>query len=134
MQGVDDIIIAVNRASTYTLAYGNAGPMDSGLSVNDNTWKHVVWTISTDNTWKLYINGQLYRTDTNKFVPTRMFRTNAWLGKSNGAGDPPYNGVIDDFRIYNTVLDATDVANLFQYIASPATSGNTNISITIKLC
>ena len=95
---------------------------------NDNTWRHFVWTISTDGTWKMYVNGVLYQTDLKVVLP-RVLRANAWLGKSAWP-DLPYNGNIDDFRIYNTVLDAGDIANLYQYTGSGSAAPGDNI-ITI---
>ena len=78
----------------------------------------------------MYINGTLYQTDSKAVLP-RVFRANAWLGKS-AFSDPPYNGNIDDFRIYNTVLDASDIANLYQYTGSgSAAPGNNIITIII---
>ena len=47
-------------------------------------------------------------------VPNYVNRQNAWFGKSAWANDGTYNGFIDDFRIYKTVLDANDVMNLYQ--------------------
>ena len=83
-------------------------------NVNDNVWRHFVWTISADGTWTYYFDGVLYRTDIGKGVPHSALRTQAWLGKSPW-GDKPFNGLIDDFRIYNTALSATDVTSLYQY-------------------
>ena len=56
--------------------------------------------------------------------PASIFRSTAWLGKSQFTQDSPYNGNIDDFRIYNTVLSPTDVSTLYNY-STP--TGNTNI-------
>ena len=83
-------------------------------NVNDNVWRHFVWTISADGTWKYYFDGVLIQTDVGKGVPNSSLRTKSWLGKSPW-GNPPFNGLIDDFRIYNTDLSATDVASLYQY-------------------
>ena len=86
----------------------------NSLNVNNNVWRHLVWTISTDGTWKYYVDGVLLKTDANVVLPSRIARTNAWLGRTLW-NDAPYNGLIDDFRIYDTALDANDVASLYQY-------------------
>lgn len=93
---------------------GPGGLVDSGLTVNDNTWRHFAWTMNTNGTWLAYINGTLYKTDTGKNYPSTLVRANVWLGKSEW-GDAPFNGYMDDYRIYNTVLSAVDVANLYNY-------------------
>lgn len=65
------------------------------------------------NTWNIYINGILKTTVTAKYYPsTSVTRTSSYIGRSNW-GDPYYNGVIDDFRIYNTVLTAQQVNTVY---------------------
>ena len=96
-------------------AFGNGKNINSDIVASDGTWKHVVWTLGTDLEWKIYINGQLARTDTNSQLPQYIFRSNAWIGKSAWSNDAPYNGQMDEFRIYNTVLDAYDVSVLYSY-------------------
>ena len=83
--------------------------------MNDDTWRHLVWTISTDGTWKFYINGVLYQTDKSMNVPDSVHRQYAWFGKTLWPDEGSYNGFMDDFRIYNTDLSAADVASLYQY-------------------
>ena len=116
----NNIIFTINRNNEKKIGYQTYSPdlitLKEGfinLDVNDDVWRHLAWTISTDGTWKFYINGALYQTDVSKSVPNNVYRKDAWIGKSAWR-DPPYNGFIDDFRIYKTALDATDVMNLYQ--------------------
>lgn len=117
-EDINNILFSVNRGNEKKIGYAVHSPGylygTINLDVNDDVWRHVVWTISTDGTWKVYINGVLYQTDVNKNVPDNVYRQNAWLGKSMWV-EGSYNGFIDDFRVYNTALDATDVTNLYQY-------------------
>ena len=130
-QNADNFHLSTNLENklAYEIRTGS-GPynVNPSLVTNDNTWRHFVWTISTDGTWKMYVNGVLYQTDSKVVLP-RVLRANAWLGKSAWP-DPSYNGNIDDFRIYNTVLDADDIANLYQYTGSGSAAPGDNI-ITI---
>jgi len=120
-KNINNILFSVNRNNAKKIGYivitsvQNIGTIN--LDVNDDVWRHLVWTISTDGTWRFYINGVLYQTDTNRNVPDNVYRQNAWFGKSQWATDGSYNGFIDDFRIYNTALNATAVTNLYQYRA-----------------
>lgn len=130
------IDVTVNfMSSTNQLAYeiqnGSGGliEINSGLVVNDNTWRHLVWTVSTANTWLLYINGALYKTDTNMYYPNQVLRGNAWLGKSEW-NDQPFNGQMDDFRVYNCVLSANDVAKLYTYTGTNPTTNYYPLSPT----
>ena len=63
----------------------------------------------------MYINGVVLRTDTGKNYPNTISRVNAWLGRSSG-NDNPFNGYMDEFRIYKTVLSADDVTALYNAI------------------
>ena len=73
----------------------------------------------------MYINGAMYRTDTGKPVPYYVSRINAWLGKSEG----PFNGYMDEFRIYNSVLQQSDVEALYNYVAKSPPSESTCKSV-----
>lgn len=113
----------------YFARYGSNDVVYSDLTVSDGTWRHVVWTLSTDGVWKMYMNSQLISTDTNRQVPEYIFRTDAWIGKSAYSADAPFNGQIDEFRIYNTVLDENDVLALYTYAGPIAVTSGLNSGI-----
>jgi len=93
------------------------------LVVNDGVWRHLVWTIDTNGTWTMYINGRVsVRSDLDQTFPPYTFRPTAWLGKSEYTVDSPYNGYMDDLRIYNTLLTPAAVSALYNYSAP---TGNT---------
>jgi Concanavalin A-like lectin/glucanases superfamily len=81
--------------------------------VNDDTWRHVVWTMDFFGNWIIYINGVTYWTSSSRFYPYSIAREYNYIGRSNWDVDPYYNGQIDDFRMYNIVLTATDALNIF---------------------
>ena len=90
------------------------------INYNDNTWRHVVWTLSyaaagsNTSTWNIYINGALKTTGTSKSYPNpAVTRTISYIGRSNWSADAYYNGNIDDFRIYNAVLTAPQVTTIY---------------------
>ena len=105
--------------------YGNGGSALTSItlddpSYNDSTWRHVVWTLTYDvsynpgSTWKVYINGQLNKYSTTSYYPdTTVIRRMNYIGKSNWSADASYNGYIDDFRVYNRVLSAAEVSQLY---------------------
>lgn len=132
---IDSIYAVVNWSNTNKLSCTvrppNTNTLDYDLVVNDNTWRHLVWTISSDGTWKIYMNGQLYRTDNSMPVPSYKRRVNAYLGRSEWpqSSDSPYNGYMDDFRVYNTVLNANDVTALYNYNGSASLGNITYIKI-----
>ena len=89
------------------------------VNINDGVWRHVVWTLDpVGGVWKVYINGNLIWQGTDNDYPNILSRTSNFLGKSNWANDPYFNGGIDEFRMYNRVLTASEVKLLY--------SGNSN--------
>lgn len=77
-------------------------------------WVHVAVTLS-GTTGTLYINGNVAGANTSmSFAPFRIGNTTRnWIGRSQYA-DPYFNGLIEDFRIYNGALSAAEIAALVQ--------------------
>jgi hypothetical protein len=80
-------------------------------SVSDvNTWVHLTCTYD-GSAWNLYRNGILVNTSTT--ANGAMTVTDSWAIGARGAGDQRYfNGSIDEVRIYNRALSATEAAAL----------------------
>jgi len=74
------------------------------------TWVHVAVTLN-GNTTKLYVNGVAVATTDAPINPTGFdFKPlNNYIGKSQFASDPLFNGRIDDFRIYDYPLTSSQV-------------------------
>jgi mannan endo-1,4-beta-mannosidase len=74
-----------------------------------------------DGMVKLYVNGQL--ASSGKFYIPLSSVNNffSYLGKSTYTGDPLMKGSIDEFRIYNSVLTAEEIAE--HYSAGPDAIG-----------
>ena len=89
----------------------NQGAITSGAVFPTNTWVHVAVTITPGNA-VMYWNG-VAQASGNIGTLANTARANQYIGKSNWASDALFNGIIDDFRIYNRVLSATDVGQLF---------------------
>jgi len=92
----------------------------SDINYNDNQWRHITWTLTyaidgnRTSTWKIYINGSLKENTTGKYYPrTNITLNNCYIGKSGTSNtDYYYNGYIDDFRIYNRVLNDAEAGKL----------------------
>ena len=85
----------------------DAGQRVSNATTPNNTWTHVA--VSYDGSAiRHYINGNLDRTTP---ISCKVTNTNSRpirIG-SNGAGGEVMNGAIDDVRIYDRVLSATEI-------------------------
>ncbi|MCW1925725.1 glycosyl hydrolase [Luteolibacter arcticus] len=74
-------------------------------------WTHVAVTLNGD-TGTLYVNGAAVDSETTITVDPSAFNpTLNYLGKSQFA-DPYFNGLIDDFRVFNRALSAAEVKDL----------------------
>jgi hypothetical protein len=82
---------------------------------------HIVWTISSDNTWKIYINGSnkskngvSYNVNNSRIIGSIRFDKN-YFAYNDTDGVYPYYGSIDDFRIYTRELTHNEVKTLYTY-------------------
>ncbi|RZF25415.1 hypothetical protein EVC45_33305 [Paraburkholderia sp. UYCP14C] len=78
-------------------------------------WAHVAVTLS-GAVVTLYVNGTAVGSLSNvPFAPWRLGPTaQNWVGRSQFASDPYFNGLIDEFRIYRGALPADQIAALAQ--------------------
>lgn len=72
-------------------------------------WAYVTATLTGD-TARLYVNGTFRSKGTIAHNPIDAKGPNNYLGDSQWAGDPFFNGVIDDLKIYNYARTTEQVA------------------------
>jgi hypothetical protein len=84
------------------------GPTGSALPAGE--WVHVAVTKSA-LVGRLYVNGVQVGQNTNlSTYPARLGNTgNNWIGRSQIPTDPNLAGLVDDFRIYQRGLSATEI-------------------------
>ena len=79
-------------------------------------WHHLAVTLAAGSpyTGTLYIDKMVAGTNTAMTLrPSTLGNTpNNWIGRSQFAVDPMFDGLIDDFRIYSRALSATEIAAL----------------------
>lgn len=80
-----------------------------------NEWQHVLVTYKkisgSSSTTSLFINGELKQTDNHTLAIAYMPGPNLFIGKTHDGVF--FKGEIDDIRIYNRILDSTEVIGLF---------------------
>ena len=133
-QNVDSIILAkystTNKLAIHVI--DNTVNIFS-YTVNDvivnNTWMHISWVITKTPEWRLYVNGTLQQLNSsNSRYPNSATYNNCYIAKSNFEGDGYLKCKIDDFRMYNRALTASEVADLYNYV--PGAVGTTNNNVT----
>jgi rhamnogalacturonan endolyase len=85
--------------------------IDGTAALTSGAWTHVAVTIS-GSTGTLYVNGVATGTNTGMTLKPASLgsTTQNYLGDSQFALDPSFNGLVDDFRIFNRALTAAEVA------------------------
>lgn len=111
----DNIIVGIKNGN-LSLSVFKGNQEDTELNVlnniNDYRWIQFVWTIDPNGTWKCYVDGNLFKTFSGKFYPNAIARNLCSIGKSNFNGTPEFNGNIDDFRLYNKILNNEEIIEL----------------------
>jgi arabinan endo-1,5-alpha-L-arabinosidase len=98
-----DAMLWSNRSGTWYDGH-------TGMTIPVNQWTHVVFTVDGGQV-RVYLNGELKHEGTNfndVFSGKHPFYTlgvNWW--------DAPYQGMIDDLRIYDAPLNDVDVLELY---------------------
>ena len=115
--GVDTYraIVGESGQQEFTKYWGQLNYYDNGdnigtATLSANTWYHAVLTV-TATTKTLYLNGAVDGTFTTGSF--NSFTVNA-IGQ-NGASGEYYDSTLDDVRIYNRALSASEVAQLYSY-------------------
>ena len=110
----------------------------TGVAVPLNQWSHVVATWKSGNTKKVYINGLLVTNWPTVWTGNIKYNSNTEMdiGKQSDLGRY-FNGFIDDARVYNRALSASEVQQLYQSQSTPgaptigtATAGNAQATVS----
>lgn len=95
-------------------AGAGVGELKINKPIPVSTWVHFALTWNADEI-RVYLDGELVASATvnGRVTPSDLGNTGQnYLGRSQFESDPYFQGLIDEFRIYNRVLSASDVAKL----------------------
>ncbi|MCR2804418.1 putative Ig domain-containing protein [Paenibacillus sp. SCIV0701] len=105
-----------NNTLRFATKNGSGEQMVQTTAMPVNQWVHVAVTLG-DKTAKLYVNGELKATNTNVTIKPSDFKPGVnYIGKSQ-FNDPLFNGMIDEFRIYNSALSAEEIKTVYNNTA-----------------
>lgn len=115
------MFLAENTPLTGGMRFAIQGATDAGLiqptidgpALPVKRWKHVA-VVLTGTAGQIYVDGVLAASNTNiPLRPSDLGETAGnWIGKSEFSWDPAFDGQVDEFRIYNRALSATELATL----------------------
>jgi hypothetical protein len=125
----------VNHAIAWTATTsGNAKQVRTPTSsISDGAWYHIVATMTSAGTATVYINGALQALTEPNGAMTGTMSSNAGIGHigNSPALNRPWNGYIDDLRIYNRVLTAADVTMLYNGGQRTVANGSQTLSAAL---
>ncbi len=93
---------------------GSGNGFTSSASVSDNAWHHVAITFDQSETGSaaIYIDGSVDTTNDNGAAWSWPVGQAAWIGLGHDGYWRPFDGQLDDYRVYNRVLTATEIASI----------------------
>ena len=101
-------------AERYSRTTAGREPKANGKSADG--WNHIV-VVYAKNQIKLYINGALASTADNTESLNTVLGTDSifQIGKANWAAGEYYQGLLDDFTVYNYALDEETIQNMDEH-------------------
>src|SRR5262249_10223047 len=79
--------------------------------LNDGQWHHFALSFQSGGAMVMYVDGQVQATGT---APTFTFNPNPMrFGTQLDTFWVPYNGLLDEVQIFNRVLAATEIQNIY---------------------
>jgi hypothetical protein len=98
------------------------------VNIPNNSWVHLVWTITSAGIWTIYINKQFINPSITQQIPEFTYSNKYYyIGKGiRYIGNVKFDGLIDDFRIYDFPLTQSQVNELY--------NGRVDISYTSDVC
>lgn len=99
------------RFKVYNGATGGNAVLATGSMIVLNQWQHFAVTLDSAGNAKIYRNGVLVGSGTT-LVPSNLTRSSNFIGRSNWTSDDYFDGALEDIRVYNRVLSATEIQGL----------------------
>ncbi|WP_051250985.1 LamG-like jellyroll fold domain-containing protein [Paenibacillus harenae] len=97
-----------NNTLRFAIKNGGTEQIVQTSQLAANRWVHVAVTLGGGSA-KLYVDGELKATNSSATIKPSDFKPGVnYIGKSQWP-DPLYNGMIDEFRVYNHVLSADEI-------------------------
>ncbi len=105
--------------SISTNGYGSEQQL-SAPSLATSTWIHMAVVLASGGVGRLYVNGAEANSNTSLALrPSDLGAIDyAFIGKSQFSADPAFDGIVDEFRVYNRALSAAEILTLYNFTGS----------------
>jgi hypothetical protein len=124
------VIVLNDAGNIFIQCAGGANSFSAGY-LPDDLWHHVAvaYDQSASGSVAIYVDGVSQGSQANSAAWSWPTSQQIELGRSHDAYWKRYDGLMDDFRIYNRVLTGTEIAT----VAAPATSDTLVDTATLKV-
>jgi hypothetical protein len=100
-----------NSYEFYTSTYTGDNPRTgSAIAVSDTEWHHIAYTYD-GTTWSGYLDGSVVFSGGASFTLTEG--TSVFIIMSANGSVAPFNGAVDDIRIYDRGLTAGEIGEIY---------------------
>jgi hypothetical protein len=119
VMGTNGYAMYINTQRKLCVQFNGVGSWNTNVVISSNQWTHLALVITTTG-FTLYRNGvSVYTNTSTPNTPT----TNFILGFNTVANGQPFDGMIDEVRIWNTARTQTEIQNNMNSEIAPSTSG-----------
>jgi len=101
------------KFNTYSNGY--KWNVTSSIALNDGNWHHLTF-LQTDNGGKMYLNGNLHKTDNSSGRVTLLTTNKTYVGGDLRDNNRWYSGKIDDIKIYNRALTESEIQTIYNML------------------
>ena len=84
-------------------------------TISADEWSHVVFEFQGGVGYKFYINGELDRQVSNSDIGLYQYSGTCYIGEGTSTPQSNFGGGLDDVRIYDRTLSATEIEKLASY-------------------
>ena len=105
--------LAYNGVMRFAIKNGGAEQIiDAPAALATNSWQHVAVTLD-GTSGVMFLNGSPVATNNSLTIrPWQLLARSNYVGESQFAGDPTFNGRIDSFRIFGRALSPAEIKGL----------------------
>ena len=124
-----------NAGKLFLQPNGGGSNLYSTIRVDDNQWHHVafVYNQAAGGTDTFYIDGVARGSVTHGTAWAWPTSQPVELGRSHDGYWHKYNGLMDEVRFYNTALNATQVASIYNGADEDVASADVGLSVSASL-
>lgn len=111
-----DFLWYVDTNDTMVVNIDGATAAVTSSALTENEWHYVTLTVDGDNRIDLYVDGTLNVSDTaiGTTAPYLHNVNDLKIGSMHAGTNNPFQGIIDEVRIYNTVITAAQIQSLYK--------------------